>query len=64
MSTSESLDPEEPGDPSPHKLGVYIVCMYVCMYACSIQYFSLTYILLFIYGGHKYILMFEYCFCK
>ena len=25
MSGSESLDPKEPGDPSPHELGVYIV---------------------------------------
>ena len=32
MSGSESLDPEEPGDPSPHELGVYIV---VCM--CTIR---------------------------
>ena len=33
MSGSESLDPEEPGDPSPHELGVYSV---VCM--CAIYY--------------------------
>ena len=28
MSGSESLDPKEPGDPSPHELGVYsvVVC--------------------------------------
>ena len=41
MSGSESLDPKEPGDPSPHELGVYIV---ECM--CTIRiYVSLcTYI--------------------
>ena len=28
MFASESLDPEEPGDPSPHELGVYICVQY------------------------------------
>ena len=32
MSGSESMDPEEPDDPSPHELGMYIV---VCM--CAIR---------------------------
>ena len=43
MSGSESLDPKEPGDPSPHDIGVYIV---VCM--CAI------YTYLYVYGGPKY----------
>ena len=40
MSGSESLDPKEPGDPSPHELGEYIVlCMY--MYNTYINYRTL-----------------------
>ena len=40
MSGSESLDPNEPGDPSPHELGVYsVVCM--CAIRTSIIYISL-----------------------
>ena len=44
MSGSESLDPKEPGNPSPHELGVYIaVCM--CAIHTSIIYISLcTYV--------------------
>ena len=40
MSGYKSLDPKEPGNPSPHELGMYIV---VCMFAIrtSIIYVSL-----------------------
>ena len=58
MSGSESLDPKEPGDPSPHELGVYIVvCM--CAIRTLIIYVSLC---TYVYGGPKHPLMYEYCF--
>ena len=37
MSGSQSLDPKEPGDSSPHELGVYVYCMYICMYVCNLR---------------------------
>ena len=59
MSGSESLDPKEPGDPSPHELGVYsVVCM--CAIRTSIIYLSLC---TYVYGGPKHPHMYEYCFC-
>ena len=58
MSGYESLDPEEPDDPSPHELGVYIVCM--CAIRTLIIYVSLC---IYIYGGPKYPHMCKYCFC-
>ena len=40
MSGSESLYPKEPGDPSPHELGLYMV---VCMCNTLFIYISLQY---------------------
>ena len=61
MSGSESLDPKEPGDPSPHELGVYsVVCM--CAIRTLIIYVSLC-IYVRTYGGPKHPHMYEYCFC-
>ena len=57
MSGSESLDPEEPGDPSPHELGVY--CMYVAIRTLIIN----VSLCIYVYRGPKYPHMHEYCFC-
>ena len=42
MSGSESLDPKEPGDSSPHELGVY-VRMYVCVQYINYLHISTVY---------------------